>query len=169
LLAGGLILAAAFGASSDNTPIQTFAEPPATVETALTPSVTASPTPTPRYAVKVEYPNTSIPFQESTDSLAWTLDVCSPDTGLLNTKTAAAVKLYTWERGKWKDTQAKAKATKGGRCGDKQVNLVIPFEEPAPSNTTTAWSKCRGYRVVIPETARYRESEIKACVRTRVL
>jgi serine/threonine protein kinase len=171
LVAGGLIAAAALGGSDGDTPTQTTAEPSASVAAPVpTPTpATPSPTPSPRYAVKVEYPKTSIPFQEASDSLAWSFDVCSPDAGLLDAKTAGAVKLYSWQQGKWKAVSAKAKATKGGRCGSKQVNLVIPYQEPVPANATTAWSKCRGYQVVIPETARYRKSTIKACVRTRLL
>jgi serine/threonine protein kinase len=177
LLALALILAAALGstgqgdtAGSVATP--TTAELPATgiaePSDSVSPTVPApASTPPPSYAVKIEYAGDGIPDAEFPDGLAWVFDVCSPDTALLAPSTANEVRLYASQGGSWQPVAAEADAAEGGRCSSDQVNLTIPHTEDEPAEPSEAWSKCRRYRVVIPETENYRKSNVDFCVRTR--
>jgi len=126
-----------------------------------------TPSPTPIYAVKVQYAGDAIPDAEFPGTLNWTFDVCSPDRALLNQTTADGVRLYASEAGSWKRIAVQVQAIRGGRCDPDQVNLIIPYTEEPPAQPTSTWSACRKYRVVIPETSNYQRSNVDMCVRTR--
>lgn len=170
-----LVLIAALGGSGDGGQASGASSPsvlPSAMPSAAVSSSPSAPnptpTPTPTYAVKVEYQGDAIPDEEFSGTLDWTFDVCSPDASLLAAQSAAGVRLYAREGGKWTRMPGEATAVKGGgRCDDNQVNLVVPHREDVPAEVGDQWSSCRKYRVVIPETARFRKSYVDMCVRTR--
>lgn len=179
-----LILIAAFGTTSDS-------EAPTAATTPEMSSTPSNPDPSqpdiasepdgvspteppanvavPQYAVRVDYEPGGIPDADFTDTLAWNIDICSSDTELLRPKARQQIRLQVRDQGSWNSVNSQASTAQGGRCGTDQVNITMPFVEPEPSNTTSNWSPCRDYRVRIPETDSFQQSNVRLCVRTRTL
>lgn len=172
IIAFALVGIAARGAN--NPPAATPAQPtPSTIpaEAASTPASapgapSASATPAPTYGVKVSYADDAIPGKTFNGTLGWTFDVCSYDPAIAALKTTAAIRMYANRNGTWKPVTAKPKAIKRGRCGPGGLNLLIDHVEPS-TGLTPDWTPCRKYRVVIPETANFRKSNVDLCVRAR--
>jgi len=123
--------------------------------------------PSPKYAVQVDYAPSEIPDADFVDSLKWNIDICSSDPELLRPKVRRQIQLQVREQDSWTSTESQASTAEGGRCGPDQVNITIPFTEPEPSESTSEWSPCRDYRVTIPETNSFQQSRVRVCVRTR--
>ena len=133
-----------------------------------TPSPTPEPVP-PTYGLQVNYRPDGIPDQTIEESLDWGVDLCSNDTSLLNETYRDRIGFFAREDGKWVRQDAVAETSKGGRCGKDRVNITIPRTEIPPGDATVdqGWSKCRPYRVLVPETPDYARTVVDICVKTR--
>lgn len=177
LLVALIVLAALGGGGSEQATTRTSAPTPGPAS--RSPGVAAGPTsqpgsaaqqgsPTPAYAVKVEYAGSAIPDATFGNSLEWTFDVCSSDKAWLAKGAASKLLMYASQDGTWKRVSAKPTSTKGGgRCKATEAHITIPHAESPPDDPTETWSPCKRYRVVIPETKSFRKSNVDFCVRIR--
>jgi serine/threonine protein kinase len=123
----------------------------------------------PTFSVRVNYANKRIPDRTVKDSLAWQVDVCSTDAQLLDSATRRQIRLYANEGGKWSPQKSKVTTSKGGRCGKNGVHVVLEAVEDTPKEELigVGWSKCRNYRVAVPETKSFAKTNLDMCVQTR--
>jgi serine/threonine protein kinase len=135
------------------------------------PSLSEEPAPfaKPRYSVRVDYELLEIPDADFTDTLNWTIDICSSDLELLRSRVRQQIRLQVRDQGSWTPVDSTASTVQGGRCGPDQINITMPFLEPEPLTKTSDWSPCRNYRVMIPETDNFQQSNVRLCVRTRTI
>lgn len=138
-------------------------------EAATTPSEEPTVDAPPQYAVRVDYEPGEIPDADFTDTLNWSIDICSSDPELLQPRVRRQIQLQLRDEGSWNTVDSQASTTQGGRCGPDQVNISMPFREPEPPTATADWSRCRNYRVRIPETSTFQQSNVRVCVRTRTV
>lgn len=173
----GIVIATQGGSSEDSVVAGVEEADATTAETDAPPTpspepTTASPTPEPvppTFGLQVNYRPDGIPDQTVEDSLDWSVDLCSSDTSLLQKSYREKIGFYAREDGKWVRQDAAATTKKGGRCGKDRVNITIPRTEIAPADATVdqGWSKCRPYRVLVPETPDYARTVVDICVKTR--
>ena len=172
------VVVATQGGSSDEPAVAAIEPSDSVVDeepTVATPSpapTTPSPTPEPippTYGLQVNYRPDGIPDQTVEDTLDWGVDLCSNDTALLNKTYRDRIGFFAREDGKWVRQNATAKTAKGGRCGKDRINITIPRTEIPPGEATVdqGWSKCRPYRVLVPETPDFARTVVDICVKTR--
>ncbi len=174
----GIVVATQGGSTDDSavasveqavdTGVEPGTEPPTPPESA-TPSPSPEPPPPPTYGLKVDYRPDGIADSTVEGSLDWDVDLCSNDTSLLNKTFRDRIGFFAREDGAWVRQDAAVATSKGGRCGKDRVNITIPRTETAPGDTTVGqgWSKCRPYRVLVPETPDYARTVVDICVKTR--
>ncbi len=118
------------------------------------------------YATRVDYGPESLPDGEF-EGLAWSADLCLTSEALLQEQYLNKVSLFLKEDGKrTKVDNSEIAATKGGRCDDAGVNLIVSAEEPAPDNDLVdkGWTPCRDYVLRIPETPTFAATDVDICV-----
>lgn len=118
------------------------------------------------YATRVDYGPGSLPDGEF-EGLTWSADLCLTSEALLQDQYLNKVSLFFKEDGKrTKVDNAEATATKGGRCDEGGVNLIVSAEEPTPDDDLVdkGWTPCRDYVLRIPETPTFAATDVDMCV-----
>ena len=144
---------------------------PATSDaTPSSPSSPVAPVPaTPTYSVAVDYAGADLPDSVFKDSLDWTADLCLSDLEVLKPSLASKVRLYRRVSGSWSAVDTKPSIARGGRCGEDAVNVLFSSAATAPDlkSADEGWTPCKDYRVLVPETSKYRKTGVDFCVKTR--